>query len=61
MASEQQKAAALAHIEARARQANDNGLPSVAAIWDEYRASVAARPAQDIVIARDFANIGFKE
>ena len=51
MATEQQKQAALANIEARIRLAEDNGLHSTARSWRDYHANLAMRPAAEIVIA----------
>jgi hypothetical protein len=61
MATEQQKQAALAHIEARIRVAEGNGLYDTAQSWRDYHAAVALRPASSLVIARDFSTLDFTE
>lgn len=51
MATERQKAAALASIAERAAIAERNGLLTTAQSWRELYANVAARPAATIIIA----------
>lgn len=54
MATEQQKQAALAHIEARVRIAEDNGFHATARSWRDYHSTLAHRPASEIVISKIF-------
>ena len=56
MATEQQKQAALAHIEARVRIAEDQGFHATARSWRDYHATLATRDASEIVIAKVFGN-----
>jgi hypothetical protein len=51
MATEQQKAAALQNLLARAAQAERNAMPRTAALWREFYLTVAARPAAELIIA----------
>ena len=50
--TEDQKAGALAEIEARAAAAEARGLRFTARSWRDYAANVAARSAGEIVLGR---------
>ena len=50
--TENQKDAALAEIEARAAAAEARGLRFTARSWRDYAASMARRPAEEIVLSK---------
>ena len=61
MATQKQKDAAMKHLKERIQQAEDAGLHTVAMIWREYLANFAARPAEELVIAREFGSFEGKD
>ena len=61
MATEQQKTAAVKHLQDRIRIADANGLHTTAQSWRDYLMNFAMRTAEDIVIAREFGTFSDKE
>jgi hypothetical protein len=51
--TEQEKTRALAHIQERIWLAQKQHLPHTANCWREYYNTVAARPAEEMILARD--------
>jgi hypothetical protein len=57
--TEREKQLALRHIEDRIRLAADNGLPETAQSWRDYYLNVQARPAAEMILARDLGQESF--